>query len=158
MNSRSTTFESFTLERIYESSPERVFEAWATPAAKARWFAGPKDGWKLRLREMDFSVGGLERLVGEWENGQVSDYQALYHDIVPNERIIYSYGMHLDGQRISVSLATITFTRTEPGTKLVLTEQGVFLDGYEHPGQRAHGTSSLLDALDRSLKRQPAER
>ena len=156
MNSRSTTFESFTLERIYDATPERVFEAWSTPAAKARWFAGPKDGWKLRLREMDFSVGGLERLVGEWENGQVSDYQAVYHDIVPNERIIYSYGMHLDGQRISVSLATILFQKAEAGTRLVMSEQGVFLDGYEHPGQRATGTTSLLDALDRSLRRQMA--
>ena len=76
MNSRSTTFESFTLERTYDLSPERVFEAWSTVAAKARWFAGPKESWKQRLREMDFTVGGLERLVGEWENGQVSDFQA----------------------------------------------------------------------------------
>ena len=154
MNSRSTTFESFTLERTYDLFPERVFEAWSTVAAKARWFAGPKESWKQRLREMDFTVGGLERLVGEWENGQVSDFQAYYHDIVPNERIVYSYGMHLDGQRISVSLATIEFTRADSGTRLVITEQGVFLDGYEHPGQRATGTASLLDALGRALQRQ----
>lgn len=158
MNSRSTTFESFTIERTYEATPERVFEAWSTAAAKARWFAGPKQGWKLRLREIDFTVGGLERLIGEWENGQVSDFQAYYHDIVPNERIVYSYGMHLDGQRISVSLATVEFHRTDSGTRLVMHEQGVFLDGYEHPGQRANSTNSLLDALDRALKRQSAGR
>ena len=34
-------------------------------------------------------------------------YDARYQDIVPNERIIYSYDMHLDDKRISVSLATV---------------------------------------------------
>ncbi len=154
MNTNSTSFETFTLERTYDATPERVFAAWSTAQAKARWFTGPKEGWRLRLRELDFTVGGTERLVGEWENGQVSDYQAVYHDIVPEQRIVYSYGMHLDGQRISVSLATVEFSLADPGTKLVLTEQGVFLDGYDHPGQRAQGTSSLLDALGRALQRE----
>ncbi len=157
MNERATTFETFTLERTYDASPEQVFAAWATPAAKARWFSGPKEGWKSRLREMDFTVGGLERLVGEWENGMISDYQAVYHDIVPGERIVYSYAMDLNGQRISVSLATIEIRRADAGTQLVVTEQGVFLDGYDHPGQRQHGTSSLLDALERALRREGAK-
>ncbi len=153
MNSRSTTFETFTLERSFQAPPKDVFDAWATPSAKARWFAGPKDGWKLKLREMDFTPGGSERLVGEWQNGQVSDHRAHYHDIVPEERIVFSYAMHLDGQRISVSLVTVVFLPEGKGTRLVLTEQGVFLDGYNHPGQREQGTSSLLDALVRSVER-----
>ena len=153
MNRRSTTFETFTLERLFSAPPKDVFEAWATPSAKARWFAGPKDEWKLKLREMDFTPGGSERLVGEWRNGQVSDYRIHYHDIVPEERIIYSYAMHLDGQRISVSLVTVVFQTEGTGTRLVITEQGVFLDGYNHPGQREQGTNSLLDALVRSVER-----
>ena len=125
MNRRSTTFETFTLERIFKAPPKDVFEAWATPSAKARWFAGPKDEWKQKLREMDFTPGGSERLVAEWRNGQVSDYRAHYHDIVPEERIVYSYAMHLDGQRISVSLATVVFQPEGEGTRMTLTEQGV---------------------------------
>ncbi len=156
MSERATTFETFTLERTFEAGLDQVFAAWSTPAAKARWFSGPKDGWKSRLREMDFTVGGLERLVGEWENGMISDFQAVYHDIVPSQRIVYSYAMDINGQRISVSLATIEFKSVDEGTRLVMTEQGVFLDGYDHPGQRAHGTSSLLDALERALKREGA--
>lgn len=156
MSDPTTKFETFTLERLYEATPDKVFAAWASPKAKARWFAGPKESWKLGLREMDFSEGGHERLVGEWANGAISDFRAVYHDIVPDERIVYSYSMHMDHRRISVSLATVEFHRAPQGTKLVVTEQGVFLNGYDHPGERETGTASLLEALGRALQREGA--
>ncbi len=156
MSDRSTTYETFTVEHTYDATLERVFGAWATAKAKARWFAGPKESWKQGLRELDFSEGGHERLVGEWANGAISDYRAVYHDIVLEERIVYSYSMHMDSRRISVSLATVEFYRAGDGARIVVTEQGVFLDGYDHPGERATGTRSLLEALERSLQREGA--
>jgi len=44
MADRSVTHATFLLERSYDASPARVFAAWADPAAKARWFAGPEEG------------------------------------------------------------------------------------------------------------------
>ncbi|MBV8652023.1 MAG: SRPBCC domain-containing protein, partial [Alphaproteobacteria bacterium] len=73
-------------------------------------------------------------------------------DIVPDERIIYSYDMHLDDKRISVSLATIELKPAGAGTRLVFTEQGVFLDGYDDAGSRERGTQGLLDKLGAWLK------
>jgi uncharacterized protein YndB with AHSA1/START domain len=35
----------------------------------------------------------------------VSSFDALYQDTVPAARIVYTYDMHLDDRRISVSLA-----------------------------------------------------
>jgi hypothetical protein len=63
----------------------------------------------------------------------------------------YSYAMELDGTRISVSLATISLTPDAAGTRLSLTEQGVYLDGYDDAGSREHGTGLLLDQLGASL-------
>jgi hypothetical protein len=41
----------------------------------------------------------------------------------------------------------------EPGgTKLVLTEYGDYLDGYDDAGSREHGTNLLIDALGKSLE------
>jgi hypothetical protein len=61
--------------------------------------------------------------------------------------------MHLEGTRISVSLATVEFTPLgETGTRLVFTEQGAFLDGHEFPARRADGMGSLLDALGKELQ------
>jgi uncharacterized protein YndB with AHSA1/START domain len=82
---------------------------------------------------------------------RVSDFQATYHDIVQDKRIVYSYDMHVDDDKISVSLATIEFEPAGKGTKPILTEQGAFLDGYEDAGSRERGTAGLLDVMDESL-------
>ena len=103
---------------------------------------------------MDFRVGGTERLEGRWRNGVVSAFDAVYHDIVPDARIVYSYTMHLNEAKISVSLATMELAATGPGrTTLRVTEQGAFLDGYDDDGSRERGTSFLLEKLGESLTR-----
>ena len=50
---------------------------------------------------------------------------------MPNELIVNSYAMHLDGKKISVSQACIELTPVDGVTKLVLTEYGDYLDGYD---------------------------
>ena len=101
---------------------------------------------------MDVRVGGRERLRGRWEGGVVSTFDATYHDVIPNERLVYSYEMHLNEKKISVSLATMQLKAEGRKTTLQVTEQGAFLDGYDDAGSREHGTGHLLDALGASLK------
>jgi uncharacterized protein YndB with AHSA1/START domain len=147
MTERSAQHGSFTIERNFASAPAKVFAAFATQAGKSQWFYGPP-GWKELERVFDFRVGGRERLKGQFpNNGRVTDFDCLFHEIVPNERIIYSYGMHLDDNRISVSLATIQFKQAGRGTRLIVTEQGVFLDGYDDAGSREQGTRGLVEKL-----------
>lgn len=69
-----------------------------------------------------------------------------------NERLVYAYEMHIDDRKISVSLATIELKAVGVGTRLAVTEQGAFLDGYDDAGSREHGTGLLLDKLGASLK------
>ncbi len=150
MSNRSIVHASFTITRIWSASPARVFQAFADEAAKQKWFAGPGN-WQLLKRSFDFREGGHEHLSGRHDNGTVSAFDCLYHDIVENERIIYSYVMHLDGRKISVSQAAIEISPEGKGAKLVLTEYGDFLDGYDDAGSREHGTNFLMDALGKSL-------
>ena len=151
MSKRSATHGTFTLERVYEASPGRVFKAWAHPAIKARWFVGPSD-WQLLERAIDFRVGGTERLSGRKGSGIVSTFDAVYHDIVPDQRIIYCYDMRLDGTHISASLATVELKPEGAGTRLTFTEQAVFLDGYDDSGSRERGTRILLGQLGKELE------
>jgi uncharacterized protein YndB with AHSA1/START domain len=148
MSGRSVEHATFVVERKYEVSPERTFAAWADPEAKARWYVDADTHL-----ELDFRVGGRERSQGTAPDGRAYSYEALYQDIVPDRRIVYTYEMVLEETRISVSLATVEFTPLgEDGTHLVFTEQGAFLDGHEHPARRSEGMGSLLDALGRELK------
>ena len=151
MTDHSVTHASFTLTRVWKASPARVFAAFANKQAKDKWFAGPP-GWTLLKREFDFREGGREHLAGRHPNGMVSVFDCTYQDIVPNERIIYSYVMYLDERKISVSQAAIEIRPEGDGTKLVLTEYGDYLDGHEDGGSREHGTNFLMDQLGQSLE------
>jgi uncharacterized protein YndB with AHSA1/START domain len=150
---RSATHNTFAIERTYPASPSRVFKAFADPAAKSQWFSGPEE-WESGRYELDFRIGGRERASGGPPGGPVHTYEATYQDIVPDQRIVTTYVMYLDQTRISVSVATIELEPTGQGTRLRLTEQGVFLDGADTCAQREQGTRELLDALGRSLERE----
>jgi len=47
---------------------------------------------------------------------------------------------------------TIELVAEAGGTRLVMTEQGAFLDGHDTSATREHGTGELLDALGAFLK------
>lgn len=147
---RSAQHATFVIERSFAVPPARVFQAFADPAAKAKWFDGPAD-WEKGPREFDFRVGGRETSRGGPAGGPVHVFACLYRDIVPNARIVYSYDMHLGDKRISVSLTTIELFPEGKGTRLKFTEQGVFLDGLDDAGSREQGSGWLLGALAASL-------
>jgi uncharacterized protein YndB with AHSA1/START domain len=147
MSERSVEHATFVVERSYDAAPDRVFAAWSDPQAKARWFGGSDERF-----ELDFRVGGRERRQGIDAEGNAYTFQALYQDVVPASRIVYTYDMLVGATRISVSVATVEFRPQGAGTRLVFTEQGVFLDGHDTPARREHGMGSLLDALGAELR------
>ena len=137
----SVTHATLNLERQYPAAPERVFAKWADPAAKARWFAGPE-----AEHQLDFRVGGTEVVRGR-HDGKALTFESRYHDIVAGRRIVYSGELRADGVLSTVSLTTVEFVPDGDGTRLVLTEQGCFLDGHEQPSWREQGTRDQLAAL-----------
>jgi uncharacterized protein YndB with AHSA1/START domain len=142
MSERPVEHATFAVERRYEQPSDRVFAAWADREAKARWW-----GRSIKEHDLDFRVGGRERQRGIDEHGNAYTFEAHYRDILPGERIVYSYEMLVDETRISVSLATVEFVPEGSGTRLIYTEQGAFLDEHDWPARREHGMGGLLDAL-----------
>jgi len=149
---RTVTHATFVIERQFAASPERTFAALADPVVKRRWFIGP-DGWDTATpHELDFREGGRERVAGGPAEGPIHHYDATYVEIVPNERIVTTYEMHMDTTRISVSLATFEIRPgAGGGTVMTYTEQGAFLDGWDNAGQREQGTKGLFDQLEAEL-------
>ena len=153
----NTVKATFIIDRIYRANPARVFAAFATEEAKGKWFGGP-DSWTQLEKAFDFRVDGIEISVGRHPSGMVSAFYATYHDIVPDRRIVYAYRMTLDDKPLSSSLATIELQPDGEGTRLTLTEYGVYFDGYTEADAagREHGTNWLMDKLGAVLEGEPA--
>jgi uncharacterized protein YndB with AHSA1/START domain len=150
MTRRSAAHETFVIQRSYDAPVAQVFEAWAEPELKARWFAGSVEALGAGY-DLDFRVGGREVNRGGPPGGPVYTYESRFHDIVPERRIVYTYEMYADQARISVSVATVEFRSVGATTHLVLTEQGVFLDNRDTAAQREEGTRSLMESLAASV-------
>jgi len=153
MTERSAHHATFAIERTYDAAPARVFDAWAKPETKIRWFAPERHGWTKSTHDVDFRVGGREQIVVDVVGGQSHAFDGRYWDIIPNQRIVYTYDMHLGGERMSVSLTTVEFRPVGQKTQLLFTEQVVFLDGGDSAAQRKDGTEELLESLGIELHR-----
>ena len=154
MNDRTIHHATFTIERVYPFPVERVFAAWSRPESKASWFAA-SGTWKSTDHELDFEVGGRERLVSSPPDGGAPHvFECRYHSIVENEHIVYAYDMIIDHRLGSVSLATVEFAGEGKTTRMKFTEQGIFLGGWDGAADREHGTHRLLDQLGAALDRQ----
>lgn len=149
------THATFCVERVYDAQPARVFHAFTDPDARMRWFFQVHD-WSLHEHS------GGELGVGKAESSRFSPPGAdlmitndsIYLDVAPNERLIFAYAMTLDGAPLSSSLSTVEFRPEGKGTRLVFTEQGVYLDG--NVSGRIEGTEGLLLALGEDLERESA--
>lgn len=146
MTDRSIAYGNFTVTRTFPAAVERVWRAWSDPVAKAKWFGVPGEP----LQVFEFKVGGREFMQSQ-HGGTSFTFDVRYQDIVEFERIIYTYDMTMNGQRISVSLASVELQPDGTGTKMTVVEHGAFLDGLDTNAQREEGTNALMDALGRSL-------
>lgn len=151
MTETTTVHDTFTLERDYPAPPAAVFTAFADLDTKKRWFV-PPEGWVAdRPHTLDFRVGGAEHESAGPPGSPPHTFDAVYHDIVEDRRIVYSYRMTLGGRPISVSLTTVELTPDGAGTRLRLTEHGAYFEGVDAPAERRHGVGKQLDALARAV-------
>ncbi|AEG03096.1 SRPBCC family protein [Sinorhizobium meliloti] len=157
MTKASVEHADFTIERVFSSPPEQVFEAFADPAAHDRWFV-KADNWPVAEYSHDFRIGGRES--GRFSQDGKTFYfnETVYLDIVENKRIVSAYTMAKDEQRLSASIATVDLIPEGTGTRVVFTEQGAFLDGLDKVEYRREGWEQLIGFLAAELgeKAEPA--
>ena len=149
--STQISHDTFTIERTFKASREKAYRAWSDFDQKAKWFVGPAGKWTALRRELNFSVGGEEIVVGDFPGHGTSGFFATYQDIVPLERIVYSYRMYVDDVLLSISLVTVEFHDEGSGSKTLFTEQGVYIGDPASAASRRQGSEMLMDNILRSL-------
>jgi len=147
MSERSVKHSTIVLERTYAASPKRVFAAWSDPEALKRW-GNPGEGWTTSLDRFEFKVGGGETSsFGPADGSEVYVNETRYLDIVQDARIVSAGSMTSAGNTIFAGMLTVELTSEGKGCRLVMTEQGAFLDGHDVPENHEAGWGSMLDNL-----------
>jgi uncharacterized protein YndB with AHSA1/START domain len=144
--SAATAHTSFTINRRFRASPERLFQAWSEPAAKRRWSDCHAEAG-LTEHEMDFRPGGHELTRQVLPDGRPQAVRTVYLDIVDAARIVFAYTIEVDARRLSASLVTIDIAADGAGASLRFTEQLAYFDGHDDRDERRRGTEEGLDRL-----------
>lgn len=148
--------KSLTIERVYHTSPERLYQAWTDPKLVGQWLApGPM---KCSVPVYDVRKGGKWRIdmSGRGPDGTPMEmsYEGTFDEVTPGRRIVMLWppampGVDPDGDD-PPSVVIATFTPVEGGTLLRLTQDGMpNRDGAQNA---AYGWEMAFENLSRVVR------
>jgi uncharacterized protein YndB with AHSA1/START domain len=133
---------SLTLKRRLNASPEKVFTAWTKPETLALWF-GPGHCTSVEA-SIDLRVGGRYHITMVVPGDQ-HDVMGVYREIVPNERLVFTWHWKTTPER--ESQVTIILKPDCDGTILTLLHELFF----DEPARDRHqqGWIGALEKLEK---------
>ena len=115
---------SLALKRRLSAPAPKVYAAWTDPEKIVHWF-GPQQATQDSVRaEMDVRVGGRYRIRFKTDNGESHEVGGEYKEVVPNERLVFSWAWHSTPER--ESLVTITLKAEQGGTLMTFAHEQFF--------------------------------
>ncbi len=138
------TSTALVLRRTFNASPERLFEAWTTPAVLMK-FLGPGDVEVLDVRA-DARAGGKYSITFRDSDGDVMIAGGVYREIAPPERIVCTWAWREDDPKLAKeTLLTLEFLGRGAQTDLLLTHEN-FRDETQRSNHQS-GWTQILDKL-----------
>jgi uncharacterized protein YndB with AHSA1/START domain len=134
---------SLTLKRRLNAAPEKVYGAWTDPRQIVKWF-GPDSGAVTRA-EADARSGGRYTVVFHTEDGEEHHVSGLYREVVPNEKLVFTWAWRSTPER--ESLVTILIKPDGAGAMLTLIHEQFFDE--DARDRHRFGWSGSLDKLER---------
>lgn len=106
------------MTRLFDASPERVFEAMTKPEHVEKWWGRLGEGYSVPVCEIDLRPGGAWRFVNRHPHGEATFY-GEYREIVPPSKLVYTeiFADYPD----TVSLITALFTQEGKKTRYTAT-------------------------------------
>jgi uncharacterized protein YndB with AHSA1/START domain len=112
------------VERTYDISPQRMFEAWTWPELMRLWWHPGDSGWENTLAEADPQVGGLLRVAMKDRHGTEYGAGGAYTEVDPPRRLAFTWAWDL--WRDHTSLVEVDFHGAPSGgTTVVVTHSGL---------------------------------
>jgi uncharacterized protein YndB with AHSA1/START domain len=139
-----TAKPSLTIKRRFKAPPAKVFAAWSDPEKMKHWM-GPGDVQKV-VAECDLRVGGRYHISMIMTDDQ-HDVSGVYREIVPNERLVFTWAWKSTPER--ESLVTVTFKDDNGGTVMTLLHEQ-FFDEAARDRHNA-GWTGIMDRLESFL-------
>lgn len=111
------------LHRVLQAPPQRIYRAFTTPAALAKWM--PPHGFVCEIEEMDARAGGRFRMAFiNLGTGERSSFGGTYLELVPDQRIRNSD--QFDNPSLPGSMTTTVDLRAVAcGTEVQIVQEGV---------------------------------
>jgi uncharacterized protein YndB with AHSA1/START domain len=129
-----------TLQRRFEASPERLFDAWTDPRVAAAWlFTTPAS--ERHETNLDVQVGGAWEIVDRRDG---VDYRAIgeYLEVDRPRRLVFTFGMPQFSP--GFSKVTVEIAPDGHGAVMTLTQEDL---PPEHIPATADGWRQMFDAL-----------
>ena len=145
MSTQTATKPSLTLKRRFNAPPAKVFAAWTDPEKIKRW-TGP-EGVEPLHAEIDARVGGRYRWIMRSPDGEEHDVSGVYREVVPNEKLVFSWAWKSTPER--QSQVTVLIKPDGDGTLLTLIHEQFFDEDARDRHQ--HGWTGSLEKLARFL-------
>jgi uncharacterized protein YndB with AHSA1/START domain len=147
---RTLAHATLVMERTYNASPARVFAAWESSEARARWSA-PTPEVVIKYEKADFREGGRD-VVHCIEPGK-ADFvaQVIYLDIRVGRRIVFAEDVSNGSARVSAALISIELSPAGAATRLLLTVQIAAIEPDMVAGYQ-FGWSAALDNLAKEFE------
>jgi len=109
------TDTQFKVVRVFNAPRHLVYKAWTTPELVKRWWHANRG--EVILAEVDLRVGGKWRWVSVTPDGMEVAFHGVYHEIVPNERIVYTEAFEgVSNADESATLNTLTLVEKDGRT------------------------------------------
>lgn len=117
------TVHTIRLHRVLKAPPQRVYQAFTTAAALAKWL--PPHGYICEVPEFDARVGGSYRMAFvNLSTGGRSGFGGEFLDLEPG-RLVRHTDRFDDPQLPGEMITTITLREVFCGTEMDVTQEGV---------------------------------
>lgn len=111
------------LHRVLKAPPERVYQAFITPEAMAKWI--PPYGFTCTVHHMEPKVGGTFKMsFTNFTTKQSHSFGGEYLELIPNEFLRYTDTFD-DPNLPGILQVTVTLKTVSCGTDLSIIQEGI---------------------------------